>query len=288
MKVEMERLELEHVAAFSAGSEGGNPAGVWVGAALPSATHMQQVAREIGYSETAFAASIGDAWQVRYFSPEAEIPFCGHATIALGAVLARRVGDRRFRLALAHDAIEVDAWMDGALGRAKLTSPTAGSARVDTGDIKEALALFGLGVQDLEPALPPALISAGARHLLLPLARRDCLSQMKYDFEAGRRLMSQAGWVTVVLCHMESAMRFHVRNAFAYGGVYEDPATGAATAALAGYLRRLGWPAGEAVTICQGDDMGIPCRLEAVIPRDANGRVQVSGTARFIEAPREP
>ena len=49
---------------------------------------MQRIAAEVGYSETAFAMRDGDRWRVRYFSPEAEVPFCGHATIALGAALA--------------------------------------------------------------------------------------------------------------------------------------------------------------------------------------------------------
>ena len=54
---------------------------------------MQALAAEIGYSETAFAFPIDDGWRVRYFSPESEVPFCGHATIALGAVLAQVNGD---------------------------------------------------------------------------------------------------------------------------------------------------------------------------------------------------
>ena len=60
---------------------------------------------------------------------------------------------------------------------------------------------------------------------------------MTYDFARGQALMRQEGWVTVLLGHAESAVRFSTRNAFAYGGVYEDPATGASTAAFAGYLR---------------------------------------------------
>lgn len=77
--------ELVRIAAFSEGSRGGNPAGVWVGAQLPAAEEMQRIAAEVGFSETAFAAPLHSEgqgaevrqWRVRYFSPEAEVPFCG-------------------------------------------------------------------------------------------------------------------------------------------------------------------------------------------------------------------
>ena len=80
--------ELTRIAAFSDSGAGGNPAGVWIGDTLPAAEEMQRIAAEVGFSETAFAAPIPDRdiyhWRVRYFSPAAEVPFCGHATIAAG------------------------------------------------------------------------------------------------------------------------------------------------------------------------------------------------------------
>ena len=61
---------------------------------------MLRIAAAVGYSETAFAAPIPGGWRVRYFAPESEVPFCGHATIALGAALALRHGDGTFALKL--------------------------------------------------------------------------------------------------------------------------------------------------------------------------------------------
>jgi len=86
------------IAAFSDGSNGGNPAGVVVGDTLPSESEMQSIAAEVGYSETVFAAPQEDGWRVRFFSPEEEVAFCGHATIALGSVLAEREGQGLFQL----------------------------------------------------------------------------------------------------------------------------------------------------------------------------------------------
>lgn len=76
---------------------------------------------------------------------------------------------------------------------------------------------------------------------------------------------------------------FHTRNPFASGGVYEDPATGAATAALAGYLRDLNWPHGGEITIIQGEDMGCRSIIRAEIPSITGSSIRVSGTARFLK-----
>ena len=101
------------IAAFSDGNKGGNPAGVWIGDVLPDASTMQAIAAEVRFSETAFAAPEGEAWRVRYFSPLCEVPFCGHATIALGAALAHRYGDRSFELKLNDAVISVAGRRDG-------------------------------------------------------------------------------------------------------------------------------------------------------------------------------
>ena len=100
-------MELLRIAAFSDGSAGGNPAGVALCETLPGVADMQRIAAEVGFSETAFAAPAGDAWRVRYFAPESEVPFCGHATIALGAALAMDQGNRVFELKLNNAVISV-------------------------------------------------------------------------------------------------------------------------------------------------------------------------------------
>jgi PhzF family phenazine biosynthesis protein len=270
------------IAAFSDGEQGGNPAGVWIGAALPPEPEMQRLAHEVGFSETAFAARSGDAFRVRYFSPEAEVPFCGHATIALGAALAREFGDGVYRLALNQAAITVEGRRDGALVSAALQSPPTRSSPADPQLVAAALDLFGYGEADLDPRIPPGMAHAGNDHLVLALASRARLGAMRYDLEAGRTLMRAHAMPTIVLAWAETARLFHTRNPFAFGGVYEDPATGSGTAALAGYLRDLGWPHGGAIDVVQGEDMGMRSRLHASMGAEAGGSIRVSGTARFM------
>ena len=271
------------IAAFSDGSRGGNPAGVWIGDVLPDASRMQAIAAEVGFSETAFAAPEGEAWRVRYFSPLMEVPFCGHATIALGAALAHRYGDRSFGLHLNDAIISVSGQRDGSTIAAALQSPPTRSAPLDASLRDELLDLFGYAASDLDPKLLPAKIHGGADHAVLALRSRDALARMTYDFERGRALMDKAGLVTIALVTVETARLFHVRNAFAAGGVVEDPATGAAAAAFAGYLRDIGWPHGGAIDIVQGEDMGARSLIRAEIGEIAGGSIRVSGTARFMD-----
>lgn len=274
---------LLRIAAFSDGNRGGNPAGVWIGDALPDAAAMQAIAAEVGFSETAFATPEGEAWRVRYFSPLMEVPFCGHATIALGAALAHRDGDRSFELHLNDAVISVSGQRDGNTIAAALQSPPTRSAPLDASLRDELLDLFGYANGDLDPSVPPAKIHGGADHALLGLRSRDTLARMAYDFDRGRALMEKAGLVTIALAQVETPRLFHVRNAFAAGGVVEDPATGAAAAAFAGYLRDIGWPHGGAIDIVQGEDMGARSLIRAEIGETRGSSIRVSGMARFMD-----
>lgn len=275
-------MDVLRIAAFSDGEQGGNPAGVWLGEALPDADTMQRIAAEVGFSETAFAAPLANGWRVRYFSPQTEVPFCGHATIALGAALALRHGDGDYALTLNQAQISVRGRRDGATVAATLRSPPTRSAAIGEALLARALDLFGLARADLDPRLPPAQIHGGADHLLLVLRSREKLAAMRYDLEQGRALLREAGWITIALVWVETPERFHARNAFASGGVYEDPATGAAAAALAGYLRDTDWPHGGAIEIVQGEDMGMRSLLHVAIAGPGGTPVEVSGTARLM------
>ncbi len=277
-------MDILKIAAFSDGDAGGNPAGVSISDQLPAEAEMQRIAAEVGFSETAFAAPLGVGFRVRYFSPESEVPFCGHATIALGAALALQNGDGVFTLKLNQADITVEGRRDGERIAAALQSPPTRSAEAPADLVAAALDLFGYTAADLDPRIPPALIHGGADHLVLVLNRRSTLAAMTYDLDAGRTLMNRAGWVTILLAYAETPQLFHTRNPFASGGVYEDPATGAASAALAGYLRDLEWPHQGVIDIVQGEDMGLRSLIRAEIPPAPGSSIRVSGTARIMGA----
>lgn len=271
------------VAAFSDGDIGGNPAGVLISDQHPSAAQMQAIAAEVGYSETAFAAPVVDAWQVRYFSLESEVPFCGHATIALGAVLAKQEHPGVFNLRLNEANITVEGFIESGQFSAALQSPKTVSNAIPPATLAKVLSLFGYNEADLDPNLPPAFANGGANHLVIGLKSRQALAEMRYQLDAGKKFMHNEDLVTVMFAYAESPQLFHTRNPFASGGVYEDPATGAATAALAGYLRDINWPHAGVIDIVQGEDMGSRSLIRAELDNTPGSSIRVSGAVRFLE-----
>lgn len=266
--------------AFTDDPEGGNPAGVVLDASALSEAEMQKIAADLGYSETAFATKRADgAYDVRYFSPAAEVPFCGHATIATGVALAEREGPglRTFHTPAGTVPVRTDE-RDGAI-TATLTSVVPHVEPVPNDLQDQALHALGYAEEDLDPDLPPRIGFAGARHLILSANSRERLSRLDYDFEALKQAMLAHDITTVDLVYREDERTYHARNPFPVGGVVEDPATGAAAAAFGAYLRelRLVTPP-TTVTIHQGVDMGRPSLLTVEI-RDDREEISVSGRA---------
>ncbi|GAA0807555.1 PhzF family phenazine biosynthesis protein [Spirilliplanes yamanashiensis] len=264
--------EVLRYAAFTTDPAGGNPAGVVLDAAGLDDAAMLAIAARVGYSETAFLTPGGAdrAYRARYFAPVAEVPFCGHATIATAVALGERHGPGRFTFATNAGAVAVD--VDAAL-RATLVSVPPSVAPLD--DLDALLAALRWDAADLDPALPPRVAYAGAYHPVLAVRTRERLADLDYDVPALTALMTARGWTTIQLVHRESATVFHARDPFPVGGVYEDPATGAAAAALGGYLRELGLVGDDAtVTVHQGADLGRPGLLTVrLVPGEPGVRV---------------
>ncbi|MFB8366283.1 PhzF family phenazine biosynthesis protein [Streptomyces sp. NPDC055929] len=278
--------EVLRYTAFSADPAGGNPAGVVLDAAGLRDAEMLAVAAELGYSETAFLtpppagtdAEKGRAFAVRYFSPRAEVPFCGHATVAAAIALGERIGPGELLFTTRAGRVPVSvAERDGRL-HATLTTVEPAVEAVRDADLTEALEALGWPTADLDPALPPRIAFAGARHLVLGAATRGRLADLDYDVDRLTALMQRLDLTTVQLVWREGPAVFHVRDPFPVGGVVEDPATGAAAGAFGAYARELGLvPAQSTLTLYQGEDMGRPGVLTVDL-REGDPRVRVTGT----------
>jgi PhzF family phenazine biosynthesis protein len=267
-------LDVLRYASFTDRPEGGNPAGVVLDASGLDDADMQRIAAEVGYSETAFVTGAdGDALDVRYFSPLAEVPFCGHATIATGVAWGVAHGEGSLRLTTRAGLVELEV-RDGVATLVSVAPHTEPLEALD-----ELLAALRWSSGELDPALPPRVAYAGAFHPVLATGS-ERLADLDYDFDRLGALMAARDWTTIQLVHREGTHEFRARNPFPPGGVLEDPATGAAAAAFGGYLRDLGLvdlPA--TVVIRQGIELGRLSVLTVEIGADPGSGIRVSGRA---------
>ncbi|MET9934136.1 MULTISPECIES: PhzF family phenazine biosynthesis isomerase [unclassified Streptomyces] len=280
------RPEILRYTAFTTDPAGGNPAGVVMDAASLDEAAMLAVSAEVGYSETAFVTAADDTarrFRLRYFSPLAEVAFCGHATVATAVALAERIGPGPlvFDTPVGEIAMDTSTGPDGPV-TATLTSVPTRSRPASDEELHASLAALRWSPEDLDPALPPHVAFGGNEHLVLAAATRERLAALDYDFDALADVMHRHGWTTLQLVWRETPELFHARDPFPVGGVVEDPATGAAAAALGGYLRTLdALPSTGTFTVRQGEDLG-RLSLLRVEASTAHPRVRVSGQAVAI------
>jgi PhzF family phenazine biosynthesis protein len=270
---------LYRLSAFTTDPNGGNPAGVWVGSSLPRPEEMKAIAADVGFSETAFVAPLGgNQWKIRYYSPEMEVPFCGHATIATAVLLGELEGEGTYQFETQVGVVPVAVRACESGYEASLTSVDPGQANARKELVLPILAALRWTWDDLDLTIPPVRAFAGSWHLVLAVKRLERLNNLDYDFELLKAWMRHLGLLTLQLVWRESETVFHARNPFPAGGVVEDPATGSAAAALGGYLRSAGLiPLPGGFEIRQGEVMGRPSLIRVAVP--VTGGIVVTGRA---------
>lgn len=287
--------EVRRYTAFAESPDGGNPAGVVLDGSGLTDSRMQQIAADVGYSETAFVMSGPEndlgmeetprRYRVRYWSPAAEVPFCGHATVATAVALAERdeTGSLIFETPAGVIPITTSRTPAGRVEVA-MTSVTPSIRDLDTEALKTLLGLLGLEPADLDPRFPPQEAFAGNWHPILVLSNANVFHQFRFSPSAVALLMRARGWTgTVTVLHEVASGEFLARNLFPVGRITEDPATGSAAASTGAYLRSIGYShGGDRVTIHQGAHVGRPSLLTAVIPDE--GGITVLGSAMPILA----
>jgi PhzF family phenazine biosynthesis protein len=258
---------------------GGNLAGVVLDATGMTPAAMQATAADVGFSETAFLVPTGSATaRARYFAPRREVAFCGHATLAAAVAHAERGGAAVLTLDTAAGPVVVDTDPGEAPVTAVLTSPPAATLPLPPAIATRLLAALALDSAELDPSWPLQVASAGNLHPVVVVRTRHRLATLDYRYGPLLTLTTEQGWTTVSVLWPEPGTRtLWARNPFPVGGVREDPATGAAAAAVGAYLRDSGRARpGERWVVRQGHDMGRPSRLDVEVGDD---RMRVSGRA---------
>ena len=277
-------VQVQQLSAFPFEGQGGNPAGVVLYAKGLGDAEMQAIALQVGYSETVFLTNQNETnSRVRYFSPEMEVDFCGHATIAAGVALGEVRGPGKYVFETNTGEVTVRVAETPTGFTAELTSTIGRVSELDTENLAMLLEILGWDEDVLSKAFAQSIANAGNSHPILVLDSVEVLQNLDYDFEALKLICRENKWPTVQLVVEESAGVWRSRNPFAFGGVYEDPATGSAALAFGVYLRELGnVNVGDNFTIKQGFEMGQPCVLNVFVGADF---CSVSGSAIKLNQP---
>ncbi len=277
-------IRLKHIDAFTDVPLTGNPAGVVVKADGLTDQQMQRIAFEVRASETAFVLppETPDAQvRIRWFTPSAEVPLCGHATIASFHALAEEkmlgmsgTGSYKFQLETKSGIlpVQVDKRADGIdvfLGLPVPEFSRAGHHKLDV------MRILNIQIEEFDNHIP--IVSAG--NLYVPIRRLHTIFAMKPNFLAMTQFLANRGIDGLCVFTTETVDRtsaFHSRYFAPTVGIVEDPVTGSANGPLGAYLfeRGLIQETGPVIVLTgeQGDPIGRKGRVTVRLNVD-NDRV---------------
>ncbi|PYE52910.1 PhzF family phenazine biosynthesis protein [Deinococcus yavapaiensis] len=216
------------VDAFTSEPFSGNPAAVVLLDAPRDDAWLQLVAREMNLSETAFVAREGEAWRLRWFTPQAEVKLCGHATLATAYVLWKQG-----RLPL-DEAAEFET-LSGRLTATRVGEEIELDFPAEVAEPCEAPSglLEALGVRSVR------FVGWTGVRFFVEVNEASKVRALQPDFAALRATVPGRAIVTA---RSDDARFDMVSRYFAPGiGVDEDPVTGSAHCALGPYwMEKLG------------------------------------------------
>lgn len=286
------------VDAFSTMAFGGNPAGVVIldeGADFPSDETMVKTAAELRYSETAFIKKINDEeFNIRYFTPAAEVDLCGHATIASFSAL-REAGmilpDKTYINNTLAGKLEMEVSKDFIM--MEMASPEILGEISDPDKLSELYEIMGISYEEIHikkstkdlGLMLPKIVSTGLPDIMMPVANFEILGEIVPDFHALTELSKRYEVVGVHAFAMGDAkVTAHARNFAPLYDIDEEAATGTSNGALTYYLQQAGLLASnDTATIVQGENMGRPSTIRTHIKTDGGQtKIQVGGTGVIL------
>ena len=231
----MSKLPFYIVDSFTAAQFHGNPASVCLlEREIPEST-MQAIASEMNHSETAFALpvdgspGVASRFSLRWFTPEVEVPLCGHATLATAVVILRALGNPAGTIQFKTKSGELSARREGTGIALDFPAEVCEPAKV----APEVCA--ALGAREVKGAW----CARGDRNLLLELGSEAEVRGLAPDFPRLRAARGEAHFLGVIVTAAGSGGFDFVSRYFApWIGIDEDPVTGAAHCALAPYWWR--------------------------------------------------
>lgn len=288
----MREIRVYHLDAFTTQKFGGNTAGVVLDADQLTENEMQNIARELNLPESVFllpSESNDVDYRVKYYTPTEEIDFCGHATVGLTWLLSTEFGlsEKQEGIVLETNIGNIPVvWHkeDGQVVNVEMTQvvPKTKDIAIDLNVLSQ---LIGLKTEHINLDYPIKLANTGNWHLLVPIKEQKDIDEATPDMTALAKHNKEHSISTTHLYTFNAGkdVDLYTRD-FAPGiGINEDPVTGSANGALAGFLYLEGFISQIETTklkIAQGDAIGRPGTLDVtVIPNGAEPTIKVAGAA---------
>ncbi len=231
---------------------------------------MQKIAREINFSETTFVLSdkpVGGGYDVRIFTPGAEIDFAGHPTLGTAYIIQKHIlkepsEEVTSNLKVGQIPVTFSTEKENSPIWMKQVEPVFGEIKGPE-DVNK---MIGLAAEDIHTNFPIQEVSTGLPHLIIPLKTIDGLKRVKIDRERySEYIKNSFAKVILVFCPEGYAKEQYlgVRVFPVCLGIPEDPATGSGNGCLAGYLVKNRYLGSDSIDICtgQGYEIGRPSQL---------------------------
>jgi len=279
------------VDAFTDTIFGGNPAGVVIlpeGADFPSDEICVKTAAELRYSETAFIKQLGDhEFNIRYFTPAAEVDLCGHATIGSFCALIHAGVIEKDCTCINHTlAGDLNIVINDGFVMMDMATPVEIATIDEPEKIKELYDIMGAEYDPEKITLLPKMISTGLPDIMMPLPSREALNAMEPDMKALSDLSARYEVVGVhaFTLDAEEGATAHTRNFAPLYDIDEEAATGTSNGALTYYFYLNNIIDGKAnCKIIQGEKMDRPSVILTDIEADDEKcLIKVGGSAVIL------
>jgi trans-2,3-dihydro-3-hydroxyanthranilate isomerase len=288
----MKKLRVYHIDAFTQNPFEGNPAGVVPDASHLTVTQMQKIANELNLPESAFLQPSTNPladYRVRYFTPQEEINFCGHATVGSAWLLATEYGwaEKANRIVFETNVGLIPVEWEKSENKLNMVTMTQISPKVEEFefDRSEIAHLVGISPDQLDDRFPIKLAHTGNWHLIVPVKSHQAIDSATPQWDQLAMLNKKHSISTTHLFTFDAKPGFNLytRDFAPAIGIQEDPVTGAANGALAGYLVLEGILSKEEthqIKIGQGDAIHRPGTLYVTIqPSESDVIIKVGGSA---------
>jgi len=272
--------------SFAKTTTGGNPAAVVLDSERFSKEEMLKIANRIGFSETAFVFKTNKAdFEVRFFTPKAEVDLCGHATIGLFSILftLKMIKKGKYKILTKAGILEIKVEKDGSIFMEQ-TTPIFSNI-INKEEIIDSLRIKE---EDLINDLPCQIVSTGLRDIIIPVKNISILNSINPNFDKIKDISKKYNVIGYHLFALSDSNNIvaSCRNFAPLYEINEEAATGTSNGALACYLYKYGIiDKTEEILLEQGISMNKPSliKVNLEIKNKIINKVEVGGLALNLQ-----